>query len=44
MPDAFMMNHRASIISAAARNNVPTVYYRSDLPETAVCSPTDSTR
>jgi putative ABC transport system substrate-binding protein len=30
MPDAFMMNHRASIISAAARSNVPTVYYRSD--------------
>jgi putative ABC transport system substrate-binding protein len=30
MPDAFMVNHRASIISAAARSNVPTVYYRSD--------------
>ena len=26
MPDAFMITHRASIISAAARNNVPTVY------------------
>jgi putative ABC transport system substrate-binding protein len=26
MPDAFMFVHRASIISAAARNNVPAVY------------------
>ena len=26
MPDAFMIAHRASIISAAARNNVPAVY------------------
>jgi putative ABC transport system substrate-binding protein len=26
MPDAFMIMHRASIISAAARNNVPAVY------------------
>jgi putative ABC transport system substrate-binding protein len=26
MPDAFMSVHRASIISAAARNNVPAVY------------------
>jgi putative ABC transport system substrate-binding protein len=26
MPDAFMTVHRASIISAAARNNVPAVY------------------
>jgi putative ABC transport system substrate-binding protein len=26
MPDAFMMAHRAPIISAAARNNVPAVY------------------
>ena len=26
MPDAFMNVHRASIISAAARNNVPAVY------------------
>jgi putative tryptophan/tyrosine transport system substrate-binding protein len=30
MPDAFMTAHRASIISAAARNSVPAVYYRSD--------------
>jgi putative ABC transport system substrate-binding protein len=26
MPDAFMVAHRASIISAAARNNIPAVY------------------
>ena len=26
MPDIFMVEHRASIISAAARNNVPAVY------------------
>ena len=26
MPDAFMTAHRASIILAAARNNVPAVY------------------
>jgi putative ABC transport system substrate-binding protein len=26
MPDIFMVTHRASIISAAARNNVPAVY------------------
>ena len=26
MPDIFMVAHRASIISAAARNNVPAVY------------------
>jgi putative ABC transport system substrate-binding protein len=29
MPDVFMTSHRASIISAAARNNVPAVYYLS---------------
>jgi len=29
MPDVFMIVHRASIISAAARNNVPAVYYYS---------------
>ena len=29
LPDAFMLAHRASIISAAARNNVPAVYYQS---------------
>jgi putative ABC transport system substrate-binding protein len=27
MPDVFMFAHRALIISAAARNNVPAVYY-----------------
>jgi putative ABC transport system substrate-binding protein len=30
MPDAFTSAHRAPIILAAARNNVPTVYWRSD--------------
>jgi putative ABC transport system substrate-binding protein len=29
MPDVFMNMHRAPIISAAARNNVPAVYYLS---------------
>jgi putative ABC transport system substrate-binding protein len=29
MPDFFMFTHRASIISAAARNNVPAVYIAS---------------
>jgi putative tryptophan/tyrosine transport system substrate-binding protein len=29
MPDVFMFNHRVPIISAAARNNVPTVYWQS---------------
>jgi putative ABC transport system substrate-binding protein len=32
MPDIFMLAHRAPIISAAARNNVPTVYYRPEFP------------
>ena len=30
MPDFFTTAHRASIILAAARNNVPAVYYRSE--------------
>ena len=30
MPEAFTSTHRASIISAAARNNVPAVYNVSD--------------
>ena len=30
MPDVFMTGHRAPIISAAARNNVPAVYTLSD--------------
>jgi putative ABC transport system substrate-binding protein len=30
MPDAFTTVHRVSIILAAARNNVPAVYYRSE--------------
>ena len=29
MPDAFMVTHRAPIISAAARNKVPAVYWQS---------------
>ena len=29
MPDVFLAVHRASIILAAARNNVPAVYYHS---------------
>jgi putative tryptophan/tyrosine transport system substrate-binding protein len=32
IPDIFVTAHRAPIISAAARNNVPAVYYRSDYP------------
>jgi putative ABC transport system substrate-binding protein len=32
MGDVFMFAHRAPIISAAARNNVPAIYYRSDYP------------
>ena len=30
MPDVFMAAHRAPIISAAARNNLPAVYNVSD--------------
>ena len=30
MSDLFVIQHRASVISAAARNNVPAVYLRSD--------------
>jgi putative ABC transport system substrate-binding protein len=44
MPDVFAYPHRASIILAAARNNVPVVSYFSALPGTAVCSLTESTR
>jgi putative ABC transport system substrate-binding protein len=29
MPDVFMLAHRASIISAAAQNNVPAIYHLS---------------
>ena len=32
MPDVFMNTHRAPIISAAARNNVPAVYWESRFP------------
>jgi putative ABC transport system substrate-binding protein len=31
MPDIFTQEHRAPIISAAARNNVPAVYWLSDI-------------
>jgi putative ABC transport system substrate-binding protein len=31
MPEVFTFAHRAPIILAAARNNVPAVYYRSEL-------------
>ena len=45
MSDAFMFAHRAPIILAAARNNVPAVYrVICTMSETAVCSPTDPTR
>ena len=40
IPDAIATAHRASIISAAARNNVRSIGILS-LPETAVCFPTD---
>src|SRR5260370_18409549 len=32
-PDVFMNVHRAPIISAAARNNVPAVYFVSTFPQ-----------
>jgi putative ABC transport system substrate-binding protein len=32
MPDGFMFGHRATIISAAARNNVPAIYDQSAYP------------
>jgi putative tryptophan/tyrosine transport system substrate-binding protein len=44
MPDIFTTVHRSSIISAAARNNVPRSIRYLGLSETAVCSPTESTR
>jgi len=43
--DGFAIVHRAPIISAAARNNVPVVCSQSVFArETGVCSPTESTR
>jgi putative ABC transport system substrate-binding protein len=39
--DVFMVAHRAPIISAAARHNVPRYL---SLPETAACSPMEPTR
>ena len=44
IPDGFLIAHRAAIISAAARNNVPAVMRYLTSPKTAVCSPTDPTR
>jgi putative ABC transport system substrate-binding protein len=44
MTDVFTSAHRASIISAAARNNSPTVYSVSGKSEKAVCSPTEPSR
>jgi putative ABC transport system substrate-binding protein len=41
--EIFALAHRAPIILAAARNNVPTVITYLTLPETAVCSPTEPT-
>jgi putative ABC transport system substrate-binding protein len=35
IPDLFVTVHRAPIILAAARNKLPTFYYRSDYPEMA---------
>jgi putative ABC transport system substrate-binding protein len=46
IPDVFTFNHRAPILLAAARNNVPAVYSQSEFArdgETAVCSPMDPT-
>jgi ABC-type uncharacterized transport system substrate-binding protein len=36
MPDAFMLSHRALIISLAARNNIPTVFQASELARDGV--------
>jgi putative ABC transport system substrate-binding protein len=36
MSDGFMSAHRTAIISAAARNNIPAVYFLSSLSKTAV--------
>jgi putative ABC transport system substrate-binding protein len=41
--DEFTVAHRASIVSAAARNNVPAVYSTAPMPEAAACSPTEPT-
>jgi putative ABC transport system substrate-binding protein len=44
LPDIFTVAYRAPIISAAARNNARRSIRFLTLPETAVCSPTESTR
>jgi putative ABC transport system substrate-binding protein len=44
MPDVFTVEHRAPIISAAARNNVPAVYPLSVFARDGGCSPMETTR
>jgi putative ABC transport system substrate-binding protein len=44
LPDLFMLVHRASIISAAAETTYRRSIIHLSLPETAACSPTESTR
>jgi putative ABC transport system substrate-binding protein len=44
MPDVFANVHRAPIILAAARSNVPAAITSLTLPETGACSPTESTK
>jgi hypothetical protein len=43
LPGAFTLLHRAPMISAAARNNVPAVYPNSAWSKRADCSPLEST-
>jgi len=43
LPDAFMIAHRAPIISAAARHSVPAVYSQSNFAREGGCFPTDPT-
>jgi putative ABC transport system substrate-binding protein len=44
IPDGFLNVHRAPIISAAARSNVPVVYALSEFAREVVCSPTEPAR
>ena len=44
MPDGFTTVHRAPIILAAARNNVPAVYFLSAFARDGGLPPTESTR
>src|SRR6516225_5275963 len=44
VPDGFIAGHTAAIISAAARSNVPALFFgRPIMPEMAVCLLTDLT-